>query len=41
MSGSKLFDTLIVFLKELLEKLILKNSADNNKSMKNYPYLKS
>ena len=33
-SGSKLFDTLIVFCKVLFESLILEN---DDKSMKNYP----
>ena len=37
-SGSKQFDTLIVFLKESYEKTNSeKKSADDNKSMKNYP----
>ena len=37
----KSFDTQIVFLKEFLKKLIfMENSADNNKSMKNYPACK-
>ena len=31
------FDTLTVFLKGLLKKLNFKKSADDNKSMKNYP----
>ena len=35
----KLFDTLIVFLKEFLEKLILKNIS-RQKIMKNYPACK-
>ena len=39
-SGSKLLDTLIVLAKEFLKKLILKNSADANKGMKNYPACK-
>ena len=34
----KLFDTLLVFLKEFFEKVDFeKKTADNNKSMKNYP----
>ena len=33
-SGSKRFDTLIVFLKELI---FFKKSVDDNKSRKNYP----
>ena len=34
-------DTLIVFMKEFFEKVNLKkNSADNNKSMNNYPVCK-
>ena len=37
LSGSKQFDTLIVFLKEFMKKLILKKTADDNNSMKNYP----
>ena len=37
-SGYKLFDTLIVFLKEVFEKAYFdKKSADDNISMKNYP----
>ena len=42
-SGSKLFDTLIVFLKKFLRKLILKKNVRRqrgNKSMKNYPVCK-
>ena len=40
-SGSRPFDTLIVFLKDFLKTLILKKkSADDNKSMKNYPTCK-
>ena len=35
-SKSKLFDTLIVFLKDYFKKMILKKSADD-KNMKNYP----
>ena len=35
-SGSKPFDTLIVILKELLEKNNFEKSADDNESMKNY-----
>ena len=33
-SGSKLFDTLVVFLKEFFKKNILKNSADDKKACK-------
>ena len=36
-SGSKPFDTLIVFLKEIFEKVNFDKSADDNKRMKNYP----
>ena len=36
-SGSKLFDALMVFLKEIFEKDNYEKSADDNKSMKNYP----
>ena len=37
-SGSNLFDTLIVFLKEYFEKVKFGIvSADDNKNMKNYP----
>ena len=32
--------SLIMFLKEFFEKLILKKSEDDNKSMKNYPACK-
>ena len=40
-SGSKPFDTLIVFLKEFFENVNFeKRSSDNNKSMKNYPTCK-
>ena len=39
-SRSKQFATLIDYLKEFFEKLILKKSADNIKSMKNYPACK-
>ena len=35
-TGSKLFDTMIVFLKEFFEKV----NFDKNKSMKNYPACK-
>ena len=35
-SGSKLFDILVMFLEEFFKTLILKKSADSNKSMKNY-----
>ena len=34
---SNCFDTLIVILKELFEKVYLEKSANDNKSMKNYP----
>ena len=37
LSGSKLFDTLIVFLKEFFGKLILKKSRRLRKVCKNYP----
>ena len=38
---SKLFDTLMVFLKEFFKKVdVEKKSADDNKSMKNYPVCK-
>ena len=41
-SGSKLFDTLIEFLKEFFEKVDLeKKSADGNKSMKITQYAKT
>ena len=36
-SGSKLMDILIVFMKEILKKLILKNINRQHKSMQNYP----
>ena len=36
LSGSKLFDALLVFLREFLKKLILKRSADD-KNVQNYP----
>ena len=38
-SGSKLFDTLMLFLKDFSEKLILKKSADDKKK-ENYPACK-
>ena len=36
-SGSKLFDILMVFLKEFFQKIILKKISRRQKSMKNYP----
>ena len=36
-SGSKLFDTLMVFLKELLEKIDFEKNQQTTKIMKNYP----
>ena len=37
-NGSKPFDTLIVFLNDLFQKVNFeKKTADDNKSMKNYP----
>ena len=42
LSGSKLFDTLIVFLKDIFEKLNFeeKKSADNRKACKIFPACK-
>ena len=39
-SGSKLFDTLMVFLKEFFEKVNLKKIHRQQKSMQNYPACK-
>ena len=36
-SGSKLFDTLIVFLKEFFEKVDFEKKSRQQKSMQNYP----
>ena len=39
-SGSKLFDTLMVFLKDLFEKVNFQNNPQMTKSMQNYPACK-
>ena len=39
-SGSKLFDTLMVFLKEFLEEVGFEKSAEDKKIMKNFPGVK-
>ena len=39
-SGSILLDTLNAFLKEFFEKFVMKNSADDNRSMEYYPACK-
>ena len=36
-SGSKLFDTLMVFLKEFFEKVDFENNQQKTKSMEDYP----
>ena len=40
-SGSKLFDTVVALLKEFFEKVDFEKTADDKKSMQNYPSCKA